>query len=347
MTLKLLDVRIGQVGVEASRAAIDGEASGSFGRVGSALDYEQFFDEARLGTSAATLPWRIEKPFANRFWKKYVTADLAASEESEWPAIARRAVVPLKVPASIPGVRLDPGLKRAYSEAYVWPTGVGIVWNNWIRRELEIQELVDLIGEIHTGSVELDDGRKVRTKKYYNDTLEAVRNELWGEQKQQQRREAVTVVSIIRASADQPQWQDVESGLEALLDGIEGAWGHRPKIPADDRHLDSGHSVYVAPRLRLVWLPRSFLSERRTHSGGCFHHNLLASTLQAEMLGAAIEMFAADKKKHGALPGQYQSSVEHVLERIGFFLSDTGYSAPFLTAQLERSQVAQARAAFA
>ena len=323
------------------------EATGPYGAIGRALDYETIFDEALAGTEGCALPWRREAPYSNRFWKKYITAQLLEHDAQDWSGIAWNKLVPFKVAAPLPAVRLLPEIRRGYAEAFVWPAAFGFLWNNWIETELDADGLAGILNTIRNGRIGLEGGGRQGAKALYHGTLDGIRAALWGKVNQGIRSEPITVVSIIRAAADPDTDAAITQALTELLDRIEAAWGDRPRVPAGDRHADSGHTVYVADGLRLVWLPRAFLAQYRTHSGGCLHHNMLAASLQVEMLATAAQMLSGERVRRGSLPGAYQAAVERVLDRIDFFLSGSGYSAPFLTAQLERKPVAHARSEIA
>lgn len=347
MTLKLLDVRIGQIWLESSPSAIDGKAPGPFGGAGHQLGYEKLFAGARDGAGGAALPWPAKSPRSTKFWKKYVTGRLRPDNMANWPGIGWNTLVPLKVPAALPSIRLHAGQSRGHSEAYVWPTGFGFTWNNWIAAELDVADLAGILARIRNGQVDYaaPDGTVAseRLAKLAHAALDSLRGSLWGNSVEGTRSDPVTIVSVVRA-VDDPAGS-VPDALKTLLDQLAQAWSERPQILPDDRYLTSGESVYVAKGLRLVWRPDNFLGGSWLHRGGCFHRNLLLASLQAESLAAAATMLAGVLEENGSLPESYMPLVQRVLDRIDFFVSGGGYSAPFLSAQLERGPVLKARRA--
>jgi hypothetical protein len=346
MTLRFLDIRIGQVGVEASRAAIEKTATGPFAGVGQSGKYGILFDNARTLVDDSSLPWHPEPLYANKFWKKYVTGELAGSDPDLWAETGWQKLVPLRVPAKLPSIEL-PGVFRRSAEAFVWPTGFGFSWNNWVRAELGVNDVAAALERLRHGSVDYvrpgSSPASGSMTKLYHSTLDGLREALWGKGNQDVRADPLTIVSIIQV-ADAPSEKAKAQARQSLLKAIEDAWQERPRILQGDRHAEGGHTVYAAKGLRLAWLPSSFLAAGRKRSGGCFHRNLLFASFQVEMLAASARLLAQVQKKNGSLPAAYQSTVERVRERIKFFLSGGGYSAPFLDAQLNRQQVADARA---
>jgi hypothetical protein len=351
MVLNFHQVRVAQVGVEASLAAIDRSASSTYGGIGSPLGYEDLFlltqNGGVAGDARVTLPWSGKRLHANRFWKKYITGRLSRIPEETWPAAAWTALVPLKVHLTLPSLRLHPQECRAYADAAVWPTGFGLTWNNWIEGPLETEDLLDLLGRLHDGQVDYDSpdrpSRRGGMKTIHHQTLDDLRQHLWGPGPMGWRSDLITVMTIVRASADSRSAEAADHALEALLEGVAKTWGSRPVAAPGDRHAESGQTIYVAKDFRLVWIPDSFLAQDRIHRCGCLHRNVIAATLQVEMLAAIAQLLAERRSRTGSLPAAYAPFVERVLERIDFFMSDRGYSAPFLSAQLERGPVRAAR----
>jgi hypothetical protein len=347
MTLRFLDIRIAQIGVEASRAAIEKKATGPFAGIGQSSQYETLFDNARDLVGGSSLPWHPEGLYDNRFWKKYVAEELARTEPDGWAAVGWKKLVPLRVPAAaaLPTIEL-PNLFRSHAEAFVWPTGFGFCWNNWIRGDLSAEDVVATLGAVQNGEVDYVLPGAARATGpmtgVYHGTLNRLREALWGSGSQGLRSDPLTILSIVHVS-DPPSEKVTAAVRETLLKGIAGIWGAPPKILDGDRHAESGQTVYAAPGLRLAWLPSSFAASGRKRSAGCFHRNLIFSSLQVEMLAAAARLLAQVKEEHGAMPHDYQSTVERLRERIKFFASDKGYRAPFLAAQFD--SVADARAA--
>ena len=347
MTLKILDVRIGQIGVEASRTALEKAAPGPYGDIAYALAYKDMFDRAYNGGEPHAVPWDRHKPYRNRFWKKYVTDRMLAEEEKRWRDVAWQAMVPFKAPASLPLVHLDSAHEfRSYSEAYAWPTGFGIVWNNWIKPGIGIDALVALLGTLRGGSVPYAGADKFAAElpmaALYHRMLDAARDQLWGTTQPGSRSDPITIVSIVQAEADPAAPDAAADALKRLLDGLAPDW-QRPAPLPDDRRAASGETIYVADGLRLVWMPANFLSQSRKRPGNCLHRNLLLASLQVEMLANAARMLAGHKQ-NGGLPAQYQSTVERVLQASDGILADDGYSAPHLRLQLQRKTVARALA---
>jgi hypothetical protein len=351
MSITFHCVRFGQVGVEASAAAIDRQAPGPFGGIGESVRYEDLFRKAVAGGAGLALPWGGKSLHSNRFWKKFITGRLAKVGEEEWPGLAWRALTPLKVLDPIPAVHLHSEETRAYAEGYVWPTGFGLCWNNWVEGAHTAEGIVDILTRLRNGEIEWSgpgaQAGKKRIKGLYHATLDHARDAFWGPVAPGTRSDLVTVVTIVSASAT-PSVPDAASGaLKTLLDGIQSVWGPRLSPLAGDLHAESGHTVYANKDLRLVWLPDSFLARGQIHRCGCLHRNLLAASLQVEMMSAAAQLFADARPTHGFLPAAYVPFAERVLERIDFFLSGRGYSAPFLSARLEREPVRAARQSLA
>lgn len=345
MALSILDVRIGQVGVEASRAALDGQLPGPLGALGSAAGYEALFEAAKARSGGMALPWLADKPYSNRFWRKYLTDRMMAEAEEQWPAIARGALVPIKASVPLPLVHLHPAEVRSYSEAYAWPNAIGIVWNNWIRPETDVEGLVALLETLRNGEVAWSgpDGApgKVSMQSLYHRMLDTARDTLWKTEQPGIRSKPMTIVSIVQGSAPPLPDKTSVTAREALLDGILGAWGERPApLPGDERAA-SGETVYVADGLRLVWAPGNFLSGSRKRRNSCLHRNLLFSSLQVEMVAASARMLAAYKQSNGDLPSRYHSTRDRLLVARHAFLKGLVYSAPHLRVQLERQSVAE------
>jgi hypothetical protein len=349
MPMEFQDVRIGQVGVEASSVSVDGAPAGHFGGIGWRSGYSGLFEEAAAGGGEAFFPWTPEPPHHNRFWKKYVTGRMARRPDAGKIDVAWRASMPFKADLALPLVQLHDPVRRSYSRAFVWPTGFGYVWNNWIETEVDAAGLVSLLAPLRRGDIAYaEPGGKWAKKNaagFHHEMLRRVGDAVWGERPDGLRSDPpMTVVTIIRAAGD-PADKEVQRERDAVLDGLKTAWGERPAPVAGDLKAESGETVFAAKGLRLVWLPTSFLNPERPRSGACFHNNLLAATLQVEMLAAAAQMLDQARDGDGALPADLQSTAERVRDGILYFTKEKGYSAPFLKQQLERDAVVVARAA--
>ena len=240
MALSILDVRIGQIGVEASRAALDGQAPGPLGGLGSGIGYETLFEAARARADGLALPWLSDKPYSNRFWRKYVTDRMLTEAEESWPAISRGALVPIKAPAPLPVVHLHPAEVRSYSEAYAWPSAVGIVWNTWIRPETDVEGLVDVLDKLRNGEVAWSGADGVpgllSMQNLYHQMLDTARAALWETKQAGIRSKPLTIVSIVQGSAPPLPDKAAETARETLLEGIGKSWGERPApLPGDKR----------------------------------------------------------------------------------------------------------------
>ncbi len=346
MTLKILDVRIGQVGVEASRASLEKAAPGPLGGIGYSLAYKKAFAGAQAGGAGHALPWDSQKPYLNKFWRKYVTDRMLSEDPKQWPDVAWNLLVPFKATAALPLVHLHPDELRTYSESYAWPTGVGLIWNSSIRTSTDVDGLVSILADIRNGKISYEaadgtTGPALPMKTLYHQMLDSVRDQLWDTQQKGQRSDPMTIVSIVQAEADPADPKAVPDALQRLLDGIAREWNDRPVTLPGDVRAASGGTVYAAEGLRLAWVPANFLSQSRGRPGNCLHRNLLLASMQVEMLAAAARMLAAHKRNNG-LPGHFQSTVERVLEGSAAVLSGESYSAPHLRAQLERQPVAHA-----
>jgi len=345
MTLRFLDIRIGQIGFEASRAALEGAAPGPLGTIGSDVRYEQLFSQAQAGGAGHRLPWEAGKPYSNKFWKKYVTDSMLSEEEEQWPGIAWDTLVPLKATVPLPIVHLHESEMRSYSEAYAWPTGIGMVWNSWLRPNLDVEGLGSILETIRNGEIPFtrpDGTVGARSMQgFYHQMLDSVRDHVWGTQQKGLRSDPLTIVSIIEAETDSTDPKTVIEAREKLFDAIEKIWDERPATLVGDSRAAGGDTVYACSGLRFAWVAANFLSDSRKRRGNCLHRNLLLSSLQVEMLGASARMLYGQKKA-GSLPNGYQSVVEHVLERSEGVLSSALYSAPHLRIQLERKPVADA-----
>lgn len=319
MALKLRDVRIAQLAVDASLDALDGLAAGPMGTAGDYVGYRNLFTAARSSENGLDLPWPAELPDQNKFWASYVTGRLPANDAKGEAQVAWDSLVPLKAPAGIvAGTLAD--LRRAFAEAYVWPTGTGFCRNYWIEGLIEPAEVGRIVG---------DAGELQRR----HETLDSVREELWGKGKAGVRSGVVTIVSVVRSEAGSDE--DEEEALAAILDGLE--LDERPRIlPADA--AKNKLTVYCADDFRLVWHPAKARSTRRMHSLGCFHRNLTLAALQAQLIGGTI-LALDNRRAGGTLPAAYGSLVQRLRDCHSRFWT------PHLAAWLDGDKVTKARAA--
>ncbi|HKR25655.1 MAG TPA: hypothetical protein VJS15_10375 [Allosphingosinicella sp.] len=319
MTLKLRDVRIAQLAVEASLDAIDEVATGPLATIGTMSGYRDLFAGALTSANGLDLPWPAESPDANKFWANYVTGMLPADDPEAAGLVAWQWLVPLKPPAGIVAGTLA-GARRAFAEAFVWPTGIGFSRNYWIEGAIEPAEIGRIVGE--AGDLQ----RR-------HETFDAVRNEMWGVGKAGVRSDVMTIVSVVRTEAGSAE--EEAAALAAILDGL--ALDERPRIlPADE--AANRLTVHCADDFRLVWHPSKARSTRRTHSLGCFHRNLTMAALQARLIGGTI--LALDNKRAG---GALHSSYDSLVGRLG--KCRDRFWTPHLTAWLGGAKVANASAA--
>lgn len=349
MPMEFQDVRIGQVGVEASSAAVDDPPAGHFGGIGWRSGYSGLFGEAAGGGGAASFPWTPEPPHHNRFWKKYVAGRMMRRSDAKQIDVAWQQLMPFKADLALPLVRLHDPVRRSYSRALVWPTGFGYLWNNWIETQVDAAGLVSLLAPLRRGDIAYAEAGGAAAKRkaaaFHHDMLGRVGDAVWGKRPPGLRSERpMTVVTVIRAAGD-PADKEVRRERDAVLDGLKTAWGERPEPVEGDQYAPTGETVFAAKGLRLVWLPTSFLNPERPRSGACFHNNLMAATLQVEMLAAAAEMLDQTRDGDGSMPADLQATAERVRDGILYFIEERGYSAPFLKQQLQRDSVVLARAA--
>lgn len=343
MALSYRDLRIATVGVEASLAPLEGAATGPFGGIGRLLGYEALFGAARDAEGQAYLPWREAKLKANRFWRKYATAELADTPEGQWAEGAWRLLVPLKLIAPVAPISIHPNQSFAQSEGYVWPSALGLCWNNWIEGPLDDQALAALVAGLRNGLVRRTgaEGEKaLKRVAAYHEAMNEFRQSAWGEVREGERSEPITVVTVVRGSAEGSAAEAAAASLKALLAGIGPAWGSLKATPTADGG-EGDQTVYTAKGLRLVWLPDKFLATERISTCGCLHRNLIVGLLSVEMVARTAILLARNRRRLGHLPPTHASLVKRVLERADFFLSG-GYSPPFLLSQLERDEVTKA-----
>ena len=324
MPLKLRDIRVAMFAVEGSLEAVDKHAAGPLGNIGDYLNYRELFAQASKGENGLDLPWDPDADRANLFWANYVTSRMSANQEQDVLAdIAWKAIVPLKAPAALTAGQFHPRLQPAFSEAFVWPTGVGFCRHYCITGDLDPAELGSILA---AGQ----DGQK------RHDALNAIRKEVWGDAPAAgAHSELVTVVSVAQVvSASAPEEED-EAALASLLKGLE--MDEQPHILGAGAPGTGG--VYSADGFRLIWLPKKFRSTRRPiHSVGCFHRNMTVGSLQAQLLATTL-LQLDNLRQDGALPARYSSVVDRLRDCISRFWS------PFFVAWLEKSKVAKARAA--
>ena len=319
MTLKLRDVRIAQLAVDASLDAVDRIATGPLAAIGTMPGYRDLFAGALTSGNGLDLPWPAESPDANKFWANYVTGMLPTGDPEAAGLIAWNWLVPLKAPAGIVAGTLA-GARRAFAEAYVWPTGMGFCRNYWIEGAIEPADIGRLVSE--AGDLQ----RR-------HETFDTVRKELWGEGKAGVRSDVMTIVSVVRTEAGTAE--EEAAALAAILDGL--ALDERPRIlPADEK--ENRLTVHCADDFRLVWHPSKARSTRRTHSLGCFHRNLTMAALQARLIGGTI-LALDNKRAGGALHTSYDSLVARLRDCRGRFWT------PHLTAWLDGTKVTNAGAA--
>lgn len=338
MKFSLLDVRIANIAIEASDAALNtaSKAVGPLAAVGDPFAYVDMFKKAQAEEDGLSVPWVASRPNHNRFWKKYITQSLRGKASSDWGDSAWKGIVPLRLKRSPRFLHLHPKEKRSFAEAFVWPTGVGVTWNNWIEARTTIDELVAIAGSIRNGSIEVDaqdePPQRVSMMSHYRDALAEVRHECWGgEVEEGEQSNLITVISVVKA--EDPD-NDVDLAREALLSGLARVWAEPPVRLENDRvHKDEHGTVYVNRTLRLVWLPNSFLSTDRRHSIGCFHRNLMSSTLQVEMIAGAGRMFVKAFKANGRSDPDHLPMIGRIRMAGERILNNDGYSAPFLTYQ--------------
>jgi hypothetical protein len=346
VALSYRDVRIATVGVEASLSPLEGVATGPFGGIGRLLGYEALFGAARKAGGEAYLPWRERKLKANRFWRKYATAELADTPDGQWAEGAWRLLVPLKLIDPVAPISIHPNQSFARSEAYVWPSALGLCWNNWIGGPLDDDALAALVSGLRNGAVRrggAEGGKSLKRVAAYHEAMNELRQTAWGEVKEGERSEPVTVVTVVRASADGPAGDAAAASLKALLAAIAPAWGPLKATPMADGG-EGDQTVYTAKGLRLVWLPDKFLATERISTCGCLHRNLIVGLLSVEMVARTAVLLARTRRRLGQLPPTHASLVARTIERADFFLSGGGYSPPFLLSQLERDEVTKALA---
>ena len=319
MTLKLRDIRIAQLAVDASLDAFDSVATGPLGAIGNYLGYRDLFAAARASENGLDLAWPAETPASNKFWASYVTGRMPAEDPDGAARIAWDGLVPVKAPAGIVAGTLG-GARRAFAESYVWPTGTGFCRNYWIEGAIEPADVGRIVGE--AGDLQ----RR-------HETLDIVRKDMWGEGEAGVRSDVVTIVSIVRAEAGSAE--EEAAALAAILDSLE--LDERPRIlPADEQQ--NRLTVYCASDFRLVWHPSKARSTRRMHSLGCFHRNLSLAALQAQLIGATI-VALDNRRAGGTLPAAYGSLVDRLRDCHGRFWT------PHLAAWLDGAKVKGARAA--
>jgi len=319
MTLKLRDVRIAQLAVDASLDAFDGNAAGPLAAVGNYLGYRDLYLAALTSEKGVDLPWRADAPQHDRFWSKYVTASLPAGDQEGAARMAWNRVVPLKVPTAIVAGTL-PGVRRAFAEAYVWSTGYGFCRNYWIEGAIEPADIGRIVGEAN------DLQRR-------HETLNTIREEAWGKGEAGVRSDLMTIVSVVRMETGSEE--DEAAALKAILHGLE--FNEEPRVlPADKKA--NRRSVYCGDEFRLVWQPNKARSTRRMHSLGCFHRNLTLAALQARMIGETI-VALDNRRAGGALPTAYGALVDRLREGLGRFWT------PHLTAWVGGDSISTARTA--
>lgn len=319
MTLKLRDIRIAQLAVDASLDAFDGAATGPLAAIGNYLGYRDLLAAARGSQNGLDLAWPADSPGANKFWASYVTGKMPADDPDAAALAAWEGLAPLKAPAGIVAGTLD-GVRRAFAETLVWPTGIGFCRNYWIEGAIDPADVGRIVG---------DAGDLQRR----HETLDAARTDLWGEGKAGVRSDLVTIVSVVRTEAAPAE--EEAAALAAILDGLE--LDERPRIlPADEQA--NRFTVHCASDFRLVWHPSKARSTRRMHSLGCFHRNLTLAALQAQLIGGTI-VALDNRRAGGALPSAYGSLVDRLRDCHGRFWT------PHLAAWLDGAKVKAARAA--
>jgi hypothetical protein len=319
MTLKLRDVRIAQLAVDASLDAVDGKAAGPLAAVGNYPGYRDLFTAALASENGVELPWHPDTPHHNKFWANYVSGRPSDGDAEGAARIAWDGLMPFKAPAAIVAGTL-PGVRRSFAEAYVWPTGYGFCRNYWIEGAIEPAEIARMVGEAN------DLQRR-------HETLNAVRKDMWGEGEAGVRSDLMTIVSVVRMEAGSED--DEAAALKAILDGLE--FDERPRIlPADEQA--NKRTVHCAGDFRLVWQPNKARSSRRMHSLGCFHRNLTLAALQARMIGETV-VALDDRRAGGALPTAYGALVDRLRDGLGRFWT------PHVAAWVGGDTIGQARRA--
>lgn len=177
---------------------------------------------------------------------------LPSKTPDRWGERAWQALVPLRLKGARPVLRLYPQERRSFSEAFIWPTGVGVSWNNWIEARITIEDLLEIAGAIRNREIDVfaADGNLShrRLKGYYHDALEALRGECWGHLDEGHQSDLLTVISIVKAEVED-EVKDVDEALAALLSGLAKVWGERPKKLDGDRAADETGTVYASKSL--------------------------------------------------------------------------------------------------
>jgi len=356
MAVKFLDVRVAQVWVDANPLALHGTAGGAVPDIGISHRYPLLFEAvAKAGEdlSRTRLPWHGDAPHSNRFWKKYL-GDMLAADRAEWGQFGWTHLVPMKLALPLPRLSLGAQQTRSFCEALAWPCGTGFSWNAWLQAPMTVDALADTLDLLVEGDLDCTwpDGKadRLRLKTLGHRILDSVQEHAFGSATPQGLRpEPLTIVTIVRAAVDpssqDPLADDLAAALQVLRTRLVQASGGPlaaiDPVATDDARQDT---IWMGKRLRLVWFPTAFLAEKRLHRNGCFHRNLLQSSLQTLALASGVDRLARLHEQTGSLDGDLGSCARNIERQLDRIDQDIGYSGPFLTALIDRGDVKAARA---
>jgi len=264
----------------------------------SEADYSAAFAEARNLTGLLALPWGVANPkHIHYFWTYYLESQNPYQVQA---AEAFRRLVPLRGPTPAK-VKAPWPTSRVSLECYHYPHGFGLIITLQLKQDLPLHDAVELAIEAsRTGDYEATwpDGTtlKVSLTQLGSHTLDQLRASTFGAGTAQGRRspKPFSVVTVVRGSGVNPKTANTPNGevhraLEALC-SWSPTWEDDVLHPLANRTLTIrqapvSHLLYGSTYGRAVWFPASFVGPGGGKSSlGCYHRNLLLTSLQTESL---------------------------------------------------------------
>jgi hypothetical protein len=322
MNIKIHDLRLSFIWVETLLDLFnDATPSGApLSFIGNRPSYQSHFEKVSsgaMGPEGIQLPW--PRPSGELFWTYYFGGRKPGSVMG---VQAWKSLVPFrkKIPVMVDANWL---LGHIMLEGFFYPHGIALIITSYCKDILSLEEAVEKAFEIRRNgkyNVRWNDGNKIKSQsinKLAEDGLTYVRNLILGPSADPGDTPVTpfSVVTVIKGSGVDPMTPTPDGGsshraLEAITE-----W--RPSWPYDTlpsldraslqiRTAPASHLHYSGKRGRAVWFPGLFGQKGgAVRSLGCYHRNLVFSTLQVE----SFSQFMIKTAKY--LDQQLQMSATH------------------------------------
>lgn len=332
------------------------------GWLGQRQQYAAAFETARERAGRYEPPWMPPtRANRNNFWYYYLGKRFPdeLSGDQAW-----QLSVPLRTPLAFRARLPDfPGGK--IFDAFFYPHGIAFVCTLIFRPHQTLAETVDRITEARRARLfqvkrERNPPRRLSLDELAQVALDDLRRQVLGADltRRVPLSEPFTIATIVMgemARAQPPQPIENRSAIHQALHGLcsfNPTW-HEEKqgLPelkdcsASVKLMPDDHLVYGFERHRVVWFPAHFTNPfPRHHKLGCYHRNLVILSLQTEMLGRLVKLFASHLDTHELAPPALLNLVENgasILSRLRGGVADT-YQSWSARRQIELDGVSEA-----